>query len=57
MTISNEPRGQDSIDVRGTQILATDSPQQYRQKLARIALNEMYQFVAVLGTRTVRSWR
>src|ERR1700722_18833866 len=36
------------MSVRGTQILATDSPQQYRQKLARIALNEMYQFVAVL---------
>jgi PAS domain S-box-containing protein len=43
--------GKDAIDVRGTQILATDSPQQYRQKLARIALNEMYQFVAVLDAR------
>lgn len=34
--------------VRGTEILATDTPQQYRQKLARIAMDEMYQFVAVL---------
>lgn len=37
-----------TISVRGTQILATDTPQRYRQKLARIALDEMYQFVAVL---------
>jgi PAS domain S-box-containing protein len=50
VTIRNDPTGHDAIDVRGTQILATDSPQQYRQKLARIALNEMYQFVAVLDT-------
>lgn len=34
--------------VRGTEILSTDTPQKYRQKLARIALDEMYQFVAVL---------
>lgn len=37
--------------VRDTEIIATDSPQQYRQKLARIALDEMYQFVAVLDAR------
>ena len=37
--------------VRGTDILATDTPQQYRQKLARIALDEMYQFVAVLDAK------
>jgi PAS domain S-box-containing protein len=36
------------MSVRGTEIAATDTPQQYRQKLARIALDEMYQFVAVL---------
>src|ERR1700727_369374 len=36
------------MTVRGTEIAATDTPQQYRQKLARIALDEMYQFVAVL---------
>jgi PAS domain S-box-containing protein len=34
--------------VRGTEILTTDAPQQYRQKLARVALDEMYQFVALL---------
>jgi len=37
--------------VRGTEILAGDSHQQYRQKLARIALDEMYQFVAVLDAQ------
>jgi PAS domain S-box-containing protein len=37
--------------VRGTEIVATDTPQQYREKLARIALDEMYQFVAVLDPR------
>lgn len=37
--------------VRGTEILATDSPQQYRDKLARIALDEIYQFVAVLDAK------
>jgi PAS domain S-box-containing protein len=34
--------------VRDTEILASDSASEYRQKLARIALDEMYQFVAVL---------
>ena len=37
-----------SIKVRGTEIVATDTHKQYREKLARIALDEMYQFVAVL---------
>jgi PAS domain-containing protein len=37
-----------TFTVRETPILATDSRHQYRQKLARIALDEMYQFVAVL---------
>jgi PAS domain S-box-containing protein len=37
--------------VRGTEIDATDTPRQYREKLARIALDEMYQFVAVLDAR------
>ena len=37
--------------VGGTEILASDSPQQYREKLARIAMDEMYQFVAVLDAK------
>jgi PAS domain S-box-containing protein len=39
---------QRAFNVRGTEILAADTLRQYRQKLARIALDEMYQFVAVL---------
>jgi PAS domain S-box-containing protein len=38
----------DSVHVRDTEILATDPPQHYREKLARIALDEMYHFVAIL---------
>lgn len=37
-----------SISVRGTEIFTTDTHKHYREKLARIALDEMYQFVAVL---------
>jgi len=36
------------IKVRSTEIVATDRPHQYREKLARIAMDEMYQFAAVL---------
>jgi PAS domain S-box-containing protein len=45
------PAGRSSFKVRGTEILATDTPRQYLQKLARIALDEMYQFVAVLDPK------
>ena len=40
----------DEISIRGTEILKTDSRQQFRQKLARIALDEMYQFIGLLDT-------
>jgi len=39
-----------SIRVRGTEIVVTDTRKQSREKLARIALDEMYQFVVVLDT-------
>jgi len=39
------------IGVRGTEILASDSRQQYRQKLARITLDSMVQFVGLLDAR------
>jgi PAS domain S-box-containing protein len=43
------------FNVRETEILATDSPQQYRQKLARITLDSMVQFVGLLDAKgTVR---
>ena len=37
--------------VRGTEILATDTPQQYRKKLAQIALDASYRFVALLDAK------
>jgi PAS domain S-box-containing protein len=42
------PESSRAIRVRGTEIVATDTAQEYRQKLARITLDEMYQFVALL---------
>lgn len=35
--------------IRGVEILATDTPHQYRRKLARIAQEENYQFIALLS--------
>ena len=37
-----------SLVVRGTEILATDNRQQYREKIARITLDSMVQFVGLL---------
>lgn len=39
------------IKVRDTEILATDSRQQYREKIARITLDSMVQFVGLLDAR------
>ncbi len=39
------------IRVRGTQVLATDSRQTYREKLARITLDSMVQFVGLLDAQ------
>src|SRR6188472_684808 len=36
------------MTVRGTEIVATDSRQQYREKIARITLDSMVQFVGLL---------
>jgi PAS domain S-box-containing protein len=36
------------ISVRGTEILATDTRQRYREKIARITLDSMVQFVGLL---------
>ena len=36
------------INVRGTELLASDTKEQYRQKLARITLDSMVQFVGLL---------
>jgi PAS domain S-box-containing protein len=42
------PAADETVVVQGTEILPTDSPRMYREKLARIALDSMVQFVAVL---------
>jgi PAS domain S-box-containing protein len=47
------PKNSPAFKVHGTEIVAADTPQQYRQKLARIALDEMYQFVAILDVKGV----
>src|SRR5471030_2167468 len=39
------------VNVRGTELLASDSRERYRQKLARITLDSMVQFVGLLDTR------
>src|SRR5580704_17713971 len=36
------------VDVRGTELSASDTREQYRQKIARIALDSMVQFVGLL---------
>src|SRR5271163_1612451 len=36
------------VNVRGTELLASDTREQYRQKLARITLDSMVQFVGLL---------
>src|SRR5580704_9102059 len=38
----------DPLTVRGTALLAEDTPEAYRQKLARITLDSMVQFVGLL---------
>jgi PAS domain S-box-containing protein len=39
-----------SIRVRGVELLGTDDDARHREKLARIVLDEMYQFVALLDS-------
>ncbi|HET9365121.1 MAG TPA: PAS domain S-box protein [Candidatus Angelobacter sp.] len=42
-----------TITVRGTEIHPDDTPQEYLQKLARITLDEMGQFVGILTTKGI----
>jgi PAS domain S-box-containing protein len=48
MKISTNPFPLDLVNVHGTQLLASDTREQYRQKLARITLDSMVQFVGLL---------
>jgi len=45
---TNLPPPAKLINVRGTELLASDTREQYRQKLARITLDSMVQFVGLL---------
>ena len=44
---TNLPPPAKLINVRGTELLASDTREQYRQKLARITLDSMVQFVGL----------
>ncbi len=44
----NPSRAINPIRVNGTELLASDSAEQYRKKLARITLDSMVQFVGLL---------
>ena len=39
------------VNVRGTELLASDNRERYRQKLARITLDSMVQFVGLLDAQ------
>lgn len=41
----------DPLTVRGTALLANDTPEQYRQKIARTTLDSMVQFVGLLDAK------
>ncbi|MEP6922266.1 MAG: ATP-binding protein [bacterium] len=45
------PRPFKPLNVRGTELLAGDTREQYRQKLARITLDSMVQFVGLLDAK------
>ena len=49
--MSTNPRPTKPISVRGTELLAGDTREQYRQKLARITLDSMVQFVCLLDAQ------
>lgn len=45
---SNNSNAYPPVSVQGTRILATDTRQQYREKIARIALDNMVQLVGII---------
>src|SRR5581483_11086164 len=44
----NNSNGYPPVKVRDTEILATDTPQQYKEKIARIALDNIAQLVGII---------
>ncbi len=52
--MTSKPSTSDPLfTVRGTELLASDSREQYRQKLARITLDSMVQFVGLLDAQGI----
>jgi PAS domain S-box-containing protein len=49
--MTNPLKSDNLVDVRGTQLLASDTRELYRQKLARITLDSMVQFVGLLDAQ------
>src|SRR6187455_1286304 len=49
MPTEHPPRA--SLFVRGTELSASDTPERYREKIARITLDAMVQFVGLLDAR------
>jgi PAS domain S-box-containing protein len=49
MPTEHPPRA--SLNVRGTELSASDTPERYREKIARITLDSMVQFVGLLDAR------
>jgi PAS domain S-box-containing protein len=46
-----EPEPRTSVDVRGTELSADDTRERYREKIARITLDSMVQFVGLLDAK------
>jgi PAS domain S-box-containing protein len=49
--LMDNPTGPNLVSVRGTALLAGDTREQYRQKIGRITLDSMVQFVGLLDAR------
>jgi PAS domain S-box-containing protein len=49
--MTDRPLSVDLVNVRGTELSASDTRERYRQKLARITLDSMVQFVGLLDAR------
>src|ERR1700689_2864253 len=49
--MTNPLKSDNLVDVCGTQLLASDTRERYRQKLARITLDSMVQFVGLLDAQ------
>ena len=49
--MTTEPKPGTSVNVRGTELSASDTRERYREKIARITLDSMVQFVGLLDAK------